>query len=161
MGYSAVVREKGWVDIEEAYVVTVIELSEIGIDGVDDLHALFKGAEWRIVFEPGAARENGQEKDLGRGDLFVDASDDLALAGGDLFGAVVVGVVGANQKDDDFGGEAFEFSLVDAPDDVLGLVATASKVGGLVWAEVMIPNVRGIGPACDDGVAEKEEINRS
>ena len=144
-----------------ADAVTVVELSEVGIDGVDDGHALGKGAERGIVFEAGAARENGQEEDLGVGKLFVDASDDLALAGGDFFGAVVVGVIGANQEDDDFGSDAIEFTLVDSPDDVLGLIATDAKVGGLVWAEVMIPNVRGIGPACDDGVAEKKEINRS
>jgi hypothetical protein len=93
--------------------------------------------------------------------LFVDGLDDGGDAVGDLLGAMAAGVVRADHEDGDLGGDAVEFAVLDAPEDVLGLIAADAEVGGLQGTEGFVPDflAAAAAPAVGDGIAEEEDVN--
>ena len=160
-GNRAVLVEEATRDIEVADVVAVIKSSEVGIYRADFLHVAFPVIGIAIGVYTWAAREGAEREHFGGGDFLVDEADDFLDTGADFSSRIAAAVVGADKEDDDFGGDAIELALRDTPDDVLGLVAANAEVGGLIGAVIVFPDMRGISPGCCDGVAEKEQADRS
>ena len=88
-----------------------------------------------------AAGEDGEQEDLGPGQLLAERRDDGLDALGDLVGGVGAGVVGADHQDDDLGADAVELAVLDPPEDVLGAVAADAEVGRVAGAVVPLPDV--------------------
>ena len=140
-------------DVEIGHVFAVVEF-------LDDLVDLGKFAA--LGGEILAAGEDAEEEDFGLGGAFLDFFDDGGDAFDDLAGGVVfaVGIVGADHDDGDFGFDAFEVSVLQAPEDVLGAVTTDAEVHGFAIGVMFFPDFFGSAafPALGDGVADENEL---
>jgi hypothetical protein len=79
----------------------------------------------------------------------------------DLAGRVVcVGdVVDADEKDGGFGFQAIEVAVVQAPEDMLGVVAADAEVEGMAGRVIFRPDLFAIAlPALSDGVSDEDDF---
>ena len=165
LGQGAVGCEKLGADIEEEDLLVVSEALHDGVGGFVLLAEL--------VFLVRAAREDGENQDLGVGALLLELGDDgLDAFGGLLSGALVdsavelllsatlvSGVIGANHEHDFLRLEAVEVTVFQAPKNVLGAVATDAKVGSLERSPGLFPDGLALTvPTMGDRVAEEDEL---
>ena len=90
----------------------------------------------------------------------MDRVDDVLNARGNLFDRVLAdaAVVRADHEDDDLRLDAFEFAVLDAPQDVLGAVATDAEVSGLILSIFFFEEGLLAVPAGGDGVAKEHDL---
>src|SRR5688572_25512860 len=129
-------------------------------DFLEDLVHLKDFAPLRIwIF---TARENGEQENFRGGKFGAQFLDDGADAVSDLFGGVVfaVGIVRSDHQDGGFGAEAFEIPVIQAPEDMLGAVATDAEVDRVVFGETFRPNFFAvIFPTVRDRIANENELS--
>ena len=73
-------------------------------------------------------------------------------------------VVGSGQDHDDLGVDAVELTVLEAPEDVLGLVGAPSEVAGIPAPEVLPPvrqefGIVGRAPSADDRIADEVDVD--
>ena len=140
-------------DIEVVDLLAVVELSD------EFIHGLILGAT-RVAGFTSPAREDSEEEDLGVRRALMDSRDDILDTGGDLFDRVLAdaAVIGADHEDDDLRLDAFEFTVLDAPEHMLGAVATDAEVSGLILGILFFEEGLLAVPASGDGVTEKHDL---
>ncbi len=160
----SVLPKEDAVDVEETDILAVVESRELGVHAVDDLHLPrglggHVGSDLTVLVGTRPAGEHGEHEHLHAGNLGADHADDLAIGGGDLGGVVRAGVVGTEHEHGDLRGQAVKFPVLNAPDDVLSLVAADSEIRRLPLAVVVLPDVRRLGPALRDRVADENDAH--
>jgi len=153
LGQRALLLGKLRADIEVFDALAVVEFGDLLIDRRDLL------ADRRAGL--GAAREDAQQQHLGLRRTVAEFGDDGLDALGNLLGAVAAGVVRADHQYGELRLDAFEFAIADAPQDVLGAVATDAEVGGLERGEVLLPGRLGgaAAPGVRDRVAQEKQVH--
>lgn len=149
-GDDGIFRELG---LEEG--VELLNLGAVGIVGAE------------------ATREDAHEDDFGAGGFFEQSFEDFVDGVGDLGGGVDGGfafgeIVGADVDDDDFGLEAVEFTVLEAPEDVLGAIPAEAEIEDFFVFEDRVPSLwaaRGdvgcggfAAPEVGDGVADEDDF---
>lgn len=165
LGQGAVGCEKLGADIEEEDLLVVSETLHDGVGGFVLLAEL--------VFLVRAAREDGENQDLGVGALLLELGDDGLDAFGGLLGGTLIdgagefllgatlvsGVVGTDHQDDGLGLESVEVAMLEAPEDVLGAVTADAEVGGLEPSPGLFPDGLALTvPTVGDRVTEEDEL---
>ena len=139
-------------------VLTIRELHDLLVDEI-----VPHSQNVALVFAP---RRDGAEDDLGLRLLllyafqnFLDANYDVS---GRLVIAVLAGVVCADHKDYGLGLVPVEFAVLDAVENVLGLVAAVAEVQRIVGiaVEMLVPDAETYGfVVVRDGVADEDHFD--
>ena len=108
-----------------------------------------------------AAREDAEQDDfcvrLAGADLVDDGGHAFQNFG--LGVVLVVGIVGADHHDGDFGLDAVELAVLKTPEDVLGAVAADAHVDGLAPTVKFLPHIFARAfPDFRDGVADEFDV---
>ena len=130
----------------------------VGVFLNDLVHLVDLAALWIDVF---AAREDGDEENLGGGKFAAKFLNDGGDTFGDLFGGVVfaIGVVGPDHDDGGFWAETLEVAVIEAVEDMLGAVTTDAEIDGIVFGVAIRPDVFAFTlPTLRDGVADENEL---
>jgi hypothetical protein len=135
--------------------------SAIGVDAVD------LGHDCRIV----VARKYGSHDDHGvgrlrphEGDDGLQALRDILDRGIDIRRHAAPDIISAGEQNDHFGVEAVEFTVLQAPEDVLDPICTPAEIGSVPAEEVGLPVleqlriIRGT-PSARDRVAFEVDID--
>lgn len=145
----AVFLEKFRSDIE---VVDVLAIIQLGDDFVDLINLL---PLWIGLFTAG---ENRKQQDLCLGQILAKLGNDSSDAFRDLLGAVAVRVVRPDHHDGYLRLESVDVSVLKAPQDMLGPVATDPQIERLVFREMFFPyRLAWTLPCLGDGVADEQQ----
>ena len=138
-----------WADVDITDTV-VGQRCNLSVDGGD-----FDASAIRRLL---AAREDSHQDDVSVGAApFVLFNQNLDALG-NLIGAVLVGIVGANHQHDDFRIDAVDLTFAETPQDVLYLVSLNAEISrvGLV---ALVPNCCACPlPSVRDGIAVEDDI---
>src|ERR1035437_739968 len=156
----AVRRDKFYTEVEKFDFAAVSELGNPGVHGFDlfaDLIRFF------------AARKNAEQKnfalrltELDLADQIGNARDDFRRGVARLAVVLVAGVVRADEQDDDFGADVFEFAVFNPPENVLDAVPTDAEVRRVAWRVKLRPDFAAAvapAPAVGDGIANEQKVN--
>ena len=142
-------------EVEESNPLAVVQL----VQGLVDLEGL--GALGAEILAEG---EYAEQQDFSLGQLLAELLDNRSHAFQSLPGRVLIAgdVVDADEDDGNFGFKAVEVAVVEAPEDVLGVIAADAQVEGVAGGVILRPNLFAIAfPALDDGVADEDDLGLS
>ncbi len=95
------------------------------------------------------------------GQLFAQLLDDRSHAFQNLPRSVVLvgDIIHADEDDRDFGLKAVEVAVVEAPENVLGVVAADAEVEGVAGSVILAPDLLPVAfPALGNGVANEDDL---
>lgn len=152
---GAVGVEEGLVDVEVENGFSIRQRGEEGVDLLVELQELVAGAI--------GAGEDGKENDFGVWQLGAELIHDEANAvGRDLRRVLAVaGVVGADENNDGFRGDAIDLAVAQAPEDILGFVGAVAKVENGFSRESLGDDFGGTGifEGLSDRVSKEDKVD--
>jgi len=153
-GKRPVRSEEFGTDVHELHHLPIVEKRELDIDLFDLL------ADRVVCF---SARENAAQQDFAfrqPGAQFVDdgrhAFDDFRRGVARFAVVFIARIVRADEQHNDFGFDALEFAVFDAPEHVLGAVVADAELGGVARRVTFVPDIQPAlvpKPAGGDGIA--------
>lgn len=107
-----------------------------------------------------SARENRQEQHLGLRGVLVNRPDDLPDTGRNLLRRIAIGtrVIRADHQDHDLRSESVKFTVLHAPQQILGAISRNAEIGGGVAPVFSVDEGLVLLPAGRDRVAEKHHM---